>query len=756
MAGFKRSSKRRSYRRDLVEASSESSDALVSRNRELSSLYAGQLASPPASSGYTIPPSSPDDEEEREEIGDEPLQQMVGLDERSARTEVSSSGSKSEPSTSHSSPQTISREVFEPFDDSKHLSLAEKVKLLKICCSHRSQFLHCSTSGKHAEERIWTSVMEQFATTVRSGVFTKYSEVKKMTNKTCRNRRKHTKGIVPPQRRPRMGDLDMWIDRWVRIWKCRDLVVNIANAHESMRETIGEKKFKRIFRHRVDGSELPQDLGMLTLSAPLWKAIQKRIRTEERSIGTRHISIFPSEDESDWTDEEGTEDEATAETDDEGPPMDSIEEEFQDPPLEEPKGMVSTPNQEVERNLGFPDPSPRTQARLDQFEQGYTTVLKKEQGRTGKQTSVLDLAHKRRDRERSPPASPLEAAEVLEGGAAQLQFEEKGQTSPILNVSASSSNEAQDKEDGRLTSSPAERSVPERPLPGEVDVQRITGANSTRPQRLKPGTYSAGEGVLKLADDEPRSPGDKAITPSSSYSKKRARHQSMTNLSSNSPGNSRAGPSSSFAVPEPLDDITSTSNRHSAKRQRPPPKSEHVQTPVPTPDLTGYGLKPFRHPDLVSAASNNGAPCKEHVHPGVGPVDKGKGRATQSHTDNKYLASGSRPSNGNGYTPKWKTGARNATQSHRFYPYGQPATSSGPAASHKRRKNGGRGKRERHRGLNHHDRASGGSYSSNRFLREVTTDTVDFENFSTGAKCDILRRKISEVNEMLRKIEKND
>ncbi|KAI1097800.1 hypothetical protein F4804DRAFT_326498 [Jackrogersella minutella] len=267
----------------------------------------------------------------------------------------------------------------------KHLSLAEKVRLLKITCKHSAHFLHCPTSGKHPEEEVWTSVMEEFSATVRAGVFTKFHQVKKANNKTCRNWRQHTKGTVPPKRRSRMGDLDTWIDRWVRVWKCRDLVVNIANTHQSIRETIGEKKLKRIFRHRMDSNELPQGLWLLTFSALLLKAIQKRIRVEQWSLKNRHLSLFPDEDESDWRDEDESEDGATVEPVDGGTPIPSIEDGLHDDPslatLEEPS---LNPSQGAERELDFPDPSPRTRARLDQFEQSYATVLKEERDRTGK------------------------------------------------------------------------------------------------------------------------------------------------------------------------------------------------------------------------------------------------------------------------------------------------------------------------------------------------------------------------------------
>ncbi|KAI1205357.1 uncharacterized protein F4807DRAFT_454091 [Annulohypoxylon truncatum] len=726
MATLRRVSKRRSRKLDLPETSSTCPDTLVSRNREPLSLYKRQLASPPASSGCTIPASSSDVE--------------------SCHHGVSESPMKDDGET----PNFRNLRLSEPSADSKHLTLSEKVKLLKICCNYGSRFLHCPTSGKHAEEEVWTPIMEEFSTTVRSGVFTKYSDVRKVASKTCRNRRKNTKENVPPQRRSRMGDLDTWIDRWVRIWKCRDLVVNIANAHQSMRETLGEKKFKRIFHHRMDGNEMPQDLGRLTLTPPLWKAIQKRIRTEERSLGSRHVSLFPGEDESDWTDEEETEDDTMEEADDEGPPIKSIEEEFQNSSSEAPEGIVTTPNREADMELEFPDPTPRTQARLDEFERGYATVLKEEQGRTGKQLSVTGLAHKRHEEEQQASASSSRLEEALAGGATQPQLEEKGPTTPKFLALASNSGEVEDKERDGSTGLFVERSTP---VPGAADVQRSAGTSASRFQRLEPGTYCPNKDV-QPANDEPQRQGDKVITPSSSHSKKRGRCQSIKNLSSNSLSDPCKGSFRPPTAPKALCVITSASNEHFAKRQRPLAPSGHVQTPVPAPDLTKYGLKPFWRPSTKPAGQSNDVPEK-HGHPSVGPLEKGKGKAIQPHTQNKHFASDLRSSNGNGYTSKWKTGAKNITPSHRFNPYGQPGGSSGPATSQNRRKNSGRGKRDRYRGKDHHDRAGGGSHSINRFMREVTTDTVDFENFSPERKWDFLHREISRMKETLRKIDRD-
>ncbi|KAK6948045.1 hypothetical protein Daesc_009809 [Daldinia eschscholtzii] len=293
-------------------------------------------------------------------------------------------------------------------DSSKQLSLIEKIKLLKISCKHGPRLLHCKPSGKHSEKEVWTTIMEEFSTTVRAGVFRKYTEVKKANNKMCTNRRKQTKGAVPPQRRSRMVNLDMWIDRWVRIWKCHDLITKIASTHRVIRETIGEKKLKKIFGHRIDGTELPQELGVLTFSDPLWKTIQKQIRTAERSLRTRHFSSFVSEDDSDFTDEEEQEDDAERDSCTEGPPLQSIETDDQIIVPSTPKDLPSMrPGQNISTEVKSPGLSPRTQARLKDLERGFINILKANKTTTGEKISVLQLAEQSSSQQRvSPPRTP--------------------------------------------------------------------------------------------------------------------------------------------------------------------------------------------------------------------------------------------------------------------------------------------------------------------------------------------------------------
>ncbi|KAL7628495.1 hypothetical protein AAE478_000010 [Parahypoxylon ruwenzoriense] len=311
-------------------------------------------------------------------------------------------------------------------DDPKHLLLHEKVKLLKISCEHGARLLQCPASGKNAEDEAWMSIMEEFLTEVRADVFTDQAHVRRAIKKICRNRRERTKGIVPPQRRASMGELDTWIDRWVRIWKCRDLMTSIAKVHQSILETVGEKKLKRIFCHRIDGNELPQELGLLTFSAPLWKAIQKEFWAAERSWGRRHWSTVPSDDRSDWTDEDDLEDDTTAEEVVEEEPLQSIEEETQNNPSPmKPvdSGSVSSP--ETNGESEFRAPSPRIQASPGELEQDAIAVPEVEKKTSNKQISALSQVQRCLHLEESPSSLNTSRAALALGEDA-VQFKPKG------------------------------------------------------------------------------------------------------------------------------------------------------------------------------------------------------------------------------------------------------------------------------------------------------------------------------------------
>ncbi|OTB07481.1 hypothetical protein M426DRAFT_239008 [Hypoxylon sp. CI-4A] len=365
-------------------------------------------------------------------------------------------------------------------DNPKHLSLHEKTKLLRICCKHGSKLLECPTSGKHAEEEFWKLVLEEFSNTVRVGVFKSYSEVKKANNKISKSRRKRTDNADLSTRRSRLGDHDMWIGRWEKISACRDLIISLANLHQVARGALGEKRLKRIFRDRIDGNELPQDLGMLTLSPPLWKAMQKRIRAIGRPERRRRWSVLTNGTESDLTEEDGMdEDDPSAETVDETP-LESIEEEFQEEELQE-ESLFVTPDPKTSTSgwgLGLRSPSPGTQGKLDRLEQETITMLKEAKSRLqDEHISILGLAQRNLEREQpSPPRTSLpDMEDVPLSDITQPQLEAIELRDPQFPVPTPDSD-----------------SIPSN----EVPIRRNMSTGSTRSQRLPIGTYAPGVSVF--------------------------------------------------------------------------------------------------------------------------------------------------------------------------------------------------------------------------------------------------------------------
>ncbi|KAI0104045.1 hypothetical protein F4776DRAFT_658024 [Hypoxylon sp. NC0597] len=774
MSNRKKTSKRKAPERGLRTASSGGSDILPISNPRPSSLYGNQLASPPASSGLAVPSNSPEVQMHNPnrlvdrarnrgtELSREVSQPTAGVNGDSAGVVTSSSDAESEPPQRPSRSQTRYRAVPEhdTTGGSKSLSLKEKVKLLRISCSNGVRFLHSPTFGKHAEEEVWTTIMEEFSRTVRAGFFTKYSQVKKMNNKICRNRRKRTEGTVPPERRSQMRDLDTWIDRWVRVWKCRDLVISIANAHQSIRETIGEKKLKRIFGHRMDGNELPSELGVLTFSAPLWKAIQKRIRTVERSLRKRHYSLFPGDDESDWMDEDEIEDNATVGAIGEGTPLQSIEEEFQSEPFPEAQGNLTvTPSREAGTESPYlPAPSPRTQAMLDQFEQNCVSILKDEQSRTGKQISVLGLAQKNARHEPSPiPVPDIHNESRLEGNTVVAP-----EPQPLSSYSTSYFSKMDDKLEHNASGSCVENPTLEptlEPTPrGEANTRRNVGANSSGLRRLTPGTYSAGKPV---ADGESRcGQGDSASTPFRSQSRKRSRCHSTGNSQSDL---ARSLDTTSLRPATVSESPTLSSSRDHGrppKRQKHSSESESVLNTRPATGSEDQNRRSlFSSSKAASAAPGNHASREELGTPNDGPGDKGKGKVaqSQSHQDNHWEPNpGPSTKSGHGHPSNWGRGGKRKFPSSRRSSYEQPIGPSTSATPWKRPQIG-RWKRGRRPDFGRHSQGNSGNNRNgkgNRFLREETTDMADFENFSLDGKCDFLRRQISQMKEVLREVRK--
>ncbi|KAI1652449.1 hypothetical protein F4813DRAFT_377869 [Daldinia decipiens] len=362
---------------------------------------------------------------------------------------------------------------------SKQLSQFERIELLKISYRHRSRFLHCPTTGKDPEKDVWTSIMEEFSSTVRAGVFNKYAQVKKATNMICKNRRKQTKGTTPPQRRSRMVHGDKWIDNWVCVWRCRDLIIKTAKVDQAIREVMGEKKIKKMFCDRIAGTELPQETGELTFSAPIWKGIQKEIRDIERSSRGRHFSLYSSEDESDFTDDDGTEDDAVVGLRAKETLLQSIEADVQSDVPSAPEDLPSAqPNQRVSGGVNSPDLSPAIQERLKELEKGFINVLKANRTATGEKMSVLGLAQRSSNQQRisSPEAlSHLQGALVHRPPKLPLKNKKNEQLTTILAIKTPRS------EQGRS---------------GNDDTYNSISLSFAPSQHLKPGTYSAGESVL--------------------------------------------------------------------------------------------------------------------------------------------------------------------------------------------------------------------------------------------------------------------
>ncbi|KAI1390420.1 uncharacterized protein F4822DRAFT_235625 [Hypoxylon trugodes] len=497
MANSRRRSKRRSVTSDIVASDSRGSP----------SIYGNQLASPPSSSGLFVP-SSPlvEQNQNHDHPTDYPDNVEDGLNGSSEPVivvpEMVATPSPNTEITSLSrSPRTqpIHQEVLEPGASisSSCLSRCEKVKLLQITCRHGPRLLHCPTSGKHAEEEMWTSIMEEFSTKVRAGFFSNYAQVKRMNNKICRSRRrKHMKETTPSE--IRSDDLATWIDRWVRVWKYRDLDVNIAKAIQSIRETMGEKRLKRIFRDRIDGDELPEQLRELIFSAPLLKKIRKGTYAIERSARSRRWSLFPSGVESDYTDEDDMEDDAGEEVIEEEPPLPSIEEDHRSGPyfvvLEDSEVI---PNQRVERESEVINTRPETLERLNRLGETFAAGLKKAGGAmAGKQVSVLELAQRHEEECPPSPASAPSPPRVVSDIITQPQSVAVDPEDVTIPFAASPSGHVGGFEVDPLTSCRAGPSGLGQAPHHETGVRRGTGTNAGRTQPLEPGTYRAHQSII--------------------------------------------------------------------------------------------------------------------------------------------------------------------------------------------------------------------------------------------------------------------
>ncbi|CAJ2500819.1 Uu.00g036720.m01.CDS01 [Anthostomella pinea] len=246
--------------------------------------------------------------------------------------------------------------------------------------------------------------MQEFSDTVRAGVFDSCSSLKSTINRICRDRYSKTKGLGLHPRKGAVPEISTWIDRWVRVWKCRDLINKVTTAVGSLREAIGPHKVKRMFRHRLVVDELPTDLAILMLSAPVWEAYQKHIRAVKGPWpGCRDGPVEDSSaDGSDWSDETDSERglETTADRDC-STPLPSIE---QDDGMAQghsfPAVGCPTPEPGSVLEPDLPATSPTTLHKLNQLEERAIIMLKRAKGKgTRDDVSILDLAQAHMNRE---------------------------------------------------------------------------------------------------------------------------------------------------------------------------------------------------------------------------------------------------------------------------------------------------------------------------------------------------------------------
>lgn len=331
--------------------------------------------------------------------------------------------------------------------------------------------------------------MGEFSTTVRMGFFTDHTLVKKVANKICRNRRKKTEGKNTPPRRSYMGYLDVWIDRWVRVWQCRDMIVSVAIAHDSIRETLGAKKLKRMFQHRMDGIELPEELGVLTFSPLLWKGMQKRIRAVERSLKRQFKSPSPDGNNSNEDEDEDEIDaDAAVEVTSEEPLLQSIEEEEKD------QNGLSRMTPRVERKQEPQDQSPTTEELIEPEEDALVTESKK--APTGKPPgdgiAIFDLTEELFVSEQQTSSSDqLDSQKKCQEDTKQTRLQRGGLEDPKPGASGPYHNDVDNQGGEDHLTTPVAEETPRN----QANVSRSIHTASGRPQRLRAGTFSAGARV---------------------------------------------------------------------------------------------------------------------------------------------------------------------------------------------------------------------------------------------------------------------
>ncbi|KAI1097802.1 hypothetical protein F4804DRAFT_326501 [Jackrogersella minutella] len=234
----------------------------------------------------------------------------------------------------------------------------------------------------------------------------------------------------------------------------------------------------------------------------------------------------------------------------------------------------------------------------------------------------------------------------------------------------------------------------------------------------------------------------------------------MTNSSPNSLGSSSVHSLKSAIVSNSTDVAVASSDDRFVKRLKRPPQSMNILNPILVPDPADQtGPIPSPRPTVDPTNFSNGVSWSEAGGPSSGPVglDKGKGKATQSQVW---------PSNGNNYVPKWKRGGRRhhliasvRTENQQIPPVPHQGDDIEAAAE------GSESVVEKLTVTTElatvltnstTDDNNNNNKSSKKFLREMTTDTVAFENFSSDMKWSNLYRRISQLEVELGKREKYD
>lgn len=244
---------------------------------------------------------------------------------------------------------------------------------------------------------------------------------------------------------------------------------------------------------------------------------------------------------------------------------------------------------------------------------------------------------------------------------------------------------------------------------------------------------------------------------SSSKSKKRSRHRSKSKSKSRS-DISEVDFIGGIALPESRE-ATSPCDTRSVKRRKGPGHAPKTHNMADQSKL-GLGL----HFSTASTPRENAANDIALGSSNDNPVGKSKGEANPPHTQDDHHTSAPKLLNEDSHTPKPPT------------PFAPPAIPREAKRRQRGRKRPGLEKRRRKRryeprqqpdcprgkhmgnrqGPREFDRYNQSRRDVKRATREKTTDTVDFGKFDDDDKLDTLWRKLSRMEEVVKKIEKKD